>query len=214
MPKQTFFNLPESKRDTIIQIAMEEFAQNSYLNASITKIAERSGVAKGSMYQYFQDKKDLYKYMLELIGKKKIEYLKDCWGQQDKMGFIESIRMLYKRGLEFAIENPLMASIASNLIKEQHTEIREEILKENQNKSNSFFSDMIEKAKKNGEVAEEINTEMGARIIYHFNNILMDMLMTSMEYEQIFSRQEEFFKRVDELLLILEKGLAAPKDRK
>lgn len=212
LPKQTFFNLTEIKRNTIIQTALDEFAQNSYLNASVTKIAEKSGVSKGSMYQYFHDKKDLYKYILELIGQKKLYFIKDCIIKQDEMSFIENIRMLYKKGLEFAIANPLMASIANNFVKEQHSEIREEILKENQDKSNLFFINLIEKAKSKGEISSEINSEMGAYIIYHFNNVLIDMLMNSKEYDQIYQQHEEFLKKVDDLLFILEKGLIMSKN--
>ena len=74
MPKKTFFNLPEEKREKIIEMALEEFSKNTFTNASITKIAENAGIAKGSVYQYFSDKKDLYKYIVELSGQKKFEY--------------------------------------------------------------------------------------------------------------------------------------------
>jgi AcrR family transcriptional regulator len=38
MPKDTFLNLPEEKRAHIERVAMEEFADHGYDNASITRI--------------------------------------------------------------------------------------------------------------------------------------------------------------------------------
>jgi AcrR family transcriptional regulator len=60
MPKPTFFNLPEAKRLLIIDTSLEEFASNTYDKASLSQIVLKAGIAKGSMYQYFNDKEELY----------------------------------------------------------------------------------------------------------------------------------------------------------
>ena len=65
MPKQTFLNLPEEKRKAFLEIALEEFANHDYNTASVSKIVERAGIAKGSVYQYFEDKQDLFLYLLD-----------------------------------------------------------------------------------------------------------------------------------------------------
>ena len=59
MPKETFLNLPEEKRNRILDAAIQEFAANPYDVASISNIVRKVGIAKGSFYQYFEDKKDL-----------------------------------------------------------------------------------------------------------------------------------------------------------
>ena len=69
MPKQTFLNLPEEKRKAFLEIALEEFADNDYNTASISKIVEKAGIAKGSVYQYFEDKQDLFMYLLDVANK-------------------------------------------------------------------------------------------------------------------------------------------------
>ncbi|NLY51524.1 MAG: TetR/AcrR family transcriptional regulator, partial [Firmicutes bacterium] len=75
MPKDTFFNLPEDKRQRIIDAAIDEFAHRSFHDARITAIVDAAGIAKGSFYQYFEDKKDLFKYIIGLIAERKIEYI-------------------------------------------------------------------------------------------------------------------------------------------
>jgi AcrR family transcriptional regulator len=75
MPKTTFFNLPEEKRRLILDLAIEEFAERDYKSASISNIVARAGIAKGSLYQYFEDKHDLYLYLIELAGEEKKVFL-------------------------------------------------------------------------------------------------------------------------------------------
>ncbi|GEK90416.1 TetR/AcrR family transcriptional regulator [Alkalibacterium kapii] len=66
MPTQTFFNLPEDKRERLIAGAMKEFSSKSLNDACISNIVKNAKISRGSFYQYFEDKKDLYFF---LIGK-------------------------------------------------------------------------------------------------------------------------------------------------
>ncbi len=57
---QTFSNLPEEKRQRILRIAIDEFADNDYDSASGSRIVAWAGIATGSFYQSFADKDDLW----------------------------------------------------------------------------------------------------------------------------------------------------------
>lgn len=71
LPTQTFFNLPDQKKERLIAGAMKEFTERSLNEASISNIVKNAEISRGSFYQYFEDKKDLYFY---LIGKFKYNY--------------------------------------------------------------------------------------------------------------------------------------------
>lgn len=64
MPSQTFVNLPEEKRIRIIQAAKEEFSQYSFYDASINRIIKEAQIPRGSFYRYFENKEDLFLYLL------------------------------------------------------------------------------------------------------------------------------------------------------
>lgn len=64
MPKLTFFNLPENKRKVLIDAAENEFARVPLYEASIANIVKSAGISRGSFYQYFENKDDLYFYLL------------------------------------------------------------------------------------------------------------------------------------------------------
>ncbi len=206
MPKQTFFNLPQEKRNRIIEVAIDEFAQNSFLNASISKIAENSNTAKGSMYQYFENKKDLYKYVLEISALKKQNYLMDCLKDLDHLYFIDIIRELYIKGLEFAGDNPKLASIANNFTKEGDAKFKEEIMGAGTTKSNQFFEILITKAKEKGQINPEIDTKVGAYLITNLHASLLDNLLTYMQYEELLQNKEKLLDNVEKILYIMENG--------
>lgn len=70
MPKKTFFNLPIEKKQRIIDAAYDLFIENDYNNVNIRNITKKAGISIGSFYQYFNDKDDLYLYLLTEIEKK------------------------------------------------------------------------------------------------------------------------------------------------
>ena len=70
MPKQTFFNLPASKRNILLEAAKKEFTRAPLFEASIANIVRAAGIPRGSFYQYFEDKEDLYLYLLDSKLKK------------------------------------------------------------------------------------------------------------------------------------------------
>jgi TetR/AcrR family transcriptional regulator, fatty acid metabolism regulator protein len=48
------------KRESIIQAAIEVFSTKDFKTASISEIAQKAGVADGTIYQYFRNKEDLF----------------------------------------------------------------------------------------------------------------------------------------------------------
>ncbi|ANU27013.1 TetR/AcrR family transcriptional regulator [Planococcus versutus] len=74
MPKLTFYNLSIEKQQHLIDIAKEEFSNASLSDASIANIVKAAGISRGSFYQYFEGKEDLYFYLLNgyTAGRKKI----------------------------------------------------------------------------------------------------------------------------------------------
>ena len=68
---EKFMKLPKEKRDRILKSTIEEFGKNSYISASTDLIALNSQISKGSLFNYFGNKKNLYIYTAEYIS----EYL-------------------------------------------------------------------------------------------------------------------------------------------
>jgi AcrR family transcriptional regulator len=65
MARNRFSNLDPAKQESILQAAGDEFAKKGYEAASINRIILRSGMSKGSVYYYFEDKADLFATVME-----------------------------------------------------------------------------------------------------------------------------------------------------
>ena len=65
MPKETFINLPEAKKDKITNAILKEFARESFNKASISNIIKEAEIPRGSFYQYFEDKEDAIRYIID-----------------------------------------------------------------------------------------------------------------------------------------------------
>lgn len=65
MPKDTFFNLSEEKQESVMRAAIAEFSNHGFEKANIGIIAKNASVAKGSMYQYFENKNELFLFSVQ-----------------------------------------------------------------------------------------------------------------------------------------------------
>lgn len=65
MPKETFFNLKEVKKEKIEKALINEFSRVSFQQASISNIVAEAEIPRGSFYQYFEDKEDAIKYIIQ-----------------------------------------------------------------------------------------------------------------------------------------------------
>lgn len=65
MPKPTFYKLPQEKQERILAAAKREFTHARYEDASINQIIREAGIPRGSFYQYFEDKQDIFLYFLK-----------------------------------------------------------------------------------------------------------------------------------------------------
>lgn len=162
MPNQTFFNLPDEKRQQILQVALDEFAENDFDNASISRIVARAGIAKGSFYQYFADKDDLYAYVLGLLAQTKTEFLSLDHPDPQHIGIFAYLRWTIEVGLTFALAHPQLTQIGLRAINARKfptafdAQVRDATL--------LFYQQLVEVGKQQGDIAPEIDSELAAVI--------------------------------------------------
>jgi AcrR family transcriptional regulator len=64
-PEQ-FHEIREEKRNLIMHVALQHFANEGYFKTSINHIAKHAGISKGLMYNYFESKEAL---LIEIINR-------------------------------------------------------------------------------------------------------------------------------------------------
>lgn len=60
-------SLSKNKSDTILQAALEQFAENGFHSSPVSQLATLAGVGVGSIYRYFKDKDELIHAVFSMV---------------------------------------------------------------------------------------------------------------------------------------------------
>lgn len=215
MPNQTFFNLPDEKRERIIDAAMQEFARYSFDQASIARIIDIAGIPRGSFYQYFENLKDLYKYVFNLAAERKIQYFSATVPdfQGDGFDFFHTLRELFVAGFRFARENPQLLAIGNKFLKESDSALREEVFKEQLPKAYNIYAEMIKKGVELGQLDSQVDLVMATTFMNSINTTFSDYYMAILSKDiDPLSEEEKLLTMVDQMLYLLANGLKNKSD--
>ena len=158
-----------SKKEEVIKAAKELFSQYGYKKVSMDEIARKSKVTKKTIYTYFKDKNDLFKYLLmqeieemkkqaDKISQKDIPF-------EDKLHELIIVHMDYRSNSKFLKtlleeEKKQRLSIADECEEILNVTIKEEIKKR------------LEEAINDGYI-KDCDTEITAFFIYKIYSALM-----------------------------------------
>ena len=205
MPKDTFFNLPEDKRALICKVALEEFGEYTFDQASINRIVAKAGIAKGSFYQYFEDKADLFLYLARLAGEAKAAYIAPVMHHPEEHNFFTLLRELYVSGIRFAAEHPEYEAISKNLFENTEGPLYRELMAENLPSAYQLFEALLEDAVAKGEVREGMDTKMLAYMLVPMNQHLVEYYVKHVGKDY----DEGMLETLDQFVDILRSGIGA-----
>ncbi len=217
MPLKTFNNLDETRRNEILKIAYEEFAFNSYLTASLSTIIKKSAVAKGSFYRYFENKFDLYAYLIQNAYKMRMSQLSKLLNNEN-LSFFEIIRENFRDKIIFDLEYPLESIFLYNSMQESNVKETGPIINDMIINVIKFTSSLIKKYQQKGELNSEISPDVAAHFIFQTQLGIYDYLakfkgvdfLESTKNGHLFSLSEdEIMEVVDDILLLMKNGLKA-----
>lgn len=77
MPSETFFRLSASKQERIMDAIKEEIAKAPFENFSIGNVIKNCNISRGSFYQYFNNKEDIYMYLIYGYQKQFFTHMKE-----------------------------------------------------------------------------------------------------------------------------------------
>lgn len=191
MPKQTFFNLETKKQQRILDCAIDEFAAHPYEHAKLSNIIREAGIPRGSFYQYFEDKYDLYLYILDVFKTKKMSYMSDVMKNPTEMPFLDLLRELYLLGIRFALDHPKLVQMTAHLLAVRN-ELYQKIMKDNLELAIKMYVELIELDKARGRIKESVDSETLAKLVVDLTtNVSIEGLNTrtkAYNYEKMLER--------------------------
>lgn len=187
MPKDTFFNLPEEKRQKIIHAAIDQFTGRHYSKVTINGIVHAAGIPKGSFYQYFENKDDLYVYLFTEISDTKLDMFEGLREQIPALSFREYM-LAYIRDLKkLESSNRQMALLKQEFLNQCPQHIKKQILRSEMPKSLQRFQRIIESYIEKGEFRQDLDSRVAAYVTvmsisslehYYYNAPEMDDVLS------------------------------------
>ena len=164
MPKPTFFNLPAEKRERFVHEALEEFARHPYDTASVSAIVERLGIAKGSVYQYFHGKRDLFEWLVLEAGQRRRTWLA-AHPPPPGMPFFERLRRDYRLAMQEWQEAPLWSRVRLRLIEPTKDDTLEGFRMELRRMGHRYIVDLLRSGQTEGAVRADLNVDVAAHLV-------------------------------------------------
>lgn len=156
MPKRTFNRLDDDKKERVMRAAIEEFLSRGFENAKIEEIAQNASVAKGSIYQYFEDKKELFLYSVTWS----IDYFMKLIDRQTPLKDMDVYDYFLSSGRErYALikKEPLLVEFSFAVASGKYSSLTQEINSEYKRIGDEHELKLIANGKKKGTIREDLD---------------------------------------------------------
>lgn len=205
---EIFENLPFEKRQKIIDACIEEFSLNGYEKASTNSIVKKAEISKGTLFNYFGNKRDLFLYIFEYCVENltsKFFKVKDAQPADifDRLMWYSMLKM------KIYFEKPLMSRLVVTAVTNMPRELKgvlSERIDELYAQYIPMFLDDIDTSKFRDGIDSKKAVELVSIFLDGFSNKLIK------EYkdhpaDEIISQMDNLIKECNEYLDMLKHGI-------
>lgn len=205
MQMKLFSELDSEKQQRIIDAALTEFAEYGYENGSTNRIVKNCGISKGSLFKYFENKEELYFYLIDTVSAQ----------MAGEMRFDVSrlSRDLYERVIEYSVAeiswyvtNPVKGRFLIGVASETGSDIGRKIVERYGDKSTDIYEALLKGVDMSGRSnsRKEI-TDILRWVLMGFNSSFLKSIAE--RDDDIESLKKSYIKQLKGYLSVLKKGL-------
>ncbi|GAA4294810.1 TetR/AcrR family transcriptional regulator [Anaerocolumna aminovalerica] len=205
-----FEKLEEDKKMKIINAGLSVFSENGYVKTSIDKIVELADISKGSLFYYFESKKNffifLYAYCTKKMEQLAMENETNFMAYTD---FFERLKKIEAIKTDLTVKYPYMYSFLMKAYVETAPAVQKEIQKINQKYTNTETLKIYENLDYS-KFKEGINPQMVIQLVIWCSEGCMNQLLMKrkMNPSSAVSSEEltEIFQVFDSYMELLQKN--------
>lgn len=161
MPTTTWHNLAPGRRERVLRAAMAEFGRNGYSGGSLNVIAREAGVAKGSLFQYFTDKRDLFATVAEETGLRvRAEMARYLDGPDPGQGFEDFLCDALGAWVRYFAKHPLERGVTAATNLELDGEVRTAVREPVHRLYLQTLRPLCERARERGEIRADADVDV------------------------------------------------------
>jgi AcrR family transcriptional regulator len=186
--------ISDDKKNLLMNSAIKEFVERGFDKASYNKIIERSGLSKGTVYYYFENKESLLKMVLNEIIEQFTSISNGLDLPETKDDFWKTDSEYHRRAMSFLFESPypsLLYVLFSNdqKINSEMSEIIDKML--------SFRYKLIERGQSLGAVRNDMSVGTISMIIQEVGKALSASMIKNVDKEDKSDMRNEVKKFVE-----------------
>ena len=161
MPTVTWARVDPARRAAIIDAAEAEFGAHGFSRGSLNVIARRAGVAKGSLFQYFADKRDFYAFITDIASQRVRCYVEDLISELDpSRPFFEFLTDLLDGWVAYYAEHPRERAVHAAVTLEVDTDARISVRSVSNRHYLEVLRPLVHRAKINGDLRADSDTDV------------------------------------------------------
>lgn len=176
--KDTFDKTTAERRQRVIDVAISEFAARGYSATNINDIAKKAGVSIGAMYSYFASKEDLFLAVVNTAYTLLETVLSEERAKHSDIFALLEAMLAASR--EYALRYPELNQIYLDLTTQGLSQMASRLSNKLESITVNLYRDVIRQAKKQGQIAKDIDEEAAA--FYIDNMFVMYQFSFSVDY--------------------------------
>ncbi|MEW5721868.1 MAG: TetR/AcrR family transcriptional regulator [Thermodesulfobacteriota bacterium] len=188
MTKNTFKSLPHEKKERLLETAAKLFAEKGFHQTDMAQIAAKAGVAKGSLYNYFDSKDDLY---LEVCRHGLEKSRRAVYGGLDPEGDVyRQIEHIFRQGAPFALAHPEYIRLYLNVSSAGMERFAEKLSREVE----KYTADHLKKILKDGLARGQVRPDLDVNAAAFTINGLYILFLVSLVSRHFQVRMKEYLE--------------------
>ena len=198
--EKLFANLTE-KQWNILNAALEVFTEKGYSAATTSEIARKAGVAEGTIFRHFRQKKDILLALLvpllqNVVGPHAVNSLNQIIIEYQDQPTEDVLALILENRYKLFVENQKLLRLVITE-SQYHPELKDALTKAVIYKSKESFIKFIEVKQRQGEIRQDIEAWALVRSLF-------GMLILYILSKGIFSEKEKVQNAKEEIKTIVE----------
>jgi TetR/AcrR family transcriptional regulator len=209
---RTFRRLDPARQQAVIQAIVDEAAEKSPTALNIKQVAERAGVAVGSLYQYFGNRANLLAFAVELCVHQMTDLFALSRPYLMEMPLREALSAYLAYGIEWSQTQQGFIQFFGRAAYHGDPEMADKVVRPVAQAMREVLQEMLASAAQRGELRAGIDVEAAARVVNALTIAVGDsqLLPYLNNYFQVTDEAVPLKRVIAALVDLVMNGIAAP----
>lgn len=186
----------EARREHILAAALECFSAKGYYASTVDDIVSYCGLSKGSVYNYFNSKEEIFIHLLQNEREQSLRQLKTALDKLDSP--LEKLKFWINSDIPYSIEKKKFMRVHIEFwLYSTDTADVHHILKDRFDEMFGMVKEIIRSAQQAGEIRNELDADTAASMFWSLHDGIW--LHTTIGYDE--DKVEKRIKEAEKVLL-------------